>query len=332
MNYNLYKYTCIFLILIIVVILCIFFYNKHNNNNIKYDDGYDVIFDYKPNIIDTFNNIDIDVKNNKPIVMKKYIWVFWECVDNKPYPTYINLCMKIMKKHLDKYDLIFLNEKTIKDYLPDLRDDFENLKIAQKVDYYRVCLLYKYGGIWIDADIIIMKDIKPIFDKLEEKYDYVGFGCTGTKCNNGYLKPSNWIMASRPKSVLMKACLDKLNDKLDKRNIKSIQNDSTYHDYGKIIIWQSLEDLKQIGYNYYHFTSEYDGTRDINKHWIHSPNFFSLDDTIFLDKDKIMFVVLYNSEINQNKDYQWINICDENRLLDKNKEWLCRLFKQAITS
>jgi hypothetical protein len=235
-----------------------------------------------------------------------------------------------MKKHLgSKYNLVFLNEKTVRGYLPNLRSDFDNLKIAQKVDYYRIALLYKYGGIWIDADIIVMRDFDPIFQKLEEGYDYVGFGCTGYECSYGYFRPSNWVMGAKKNSILMAKCLEKLNKKLDLRNVSQEQNDSTYHDYGKIILWDSLDELKPSEYNYYHFTSEHDGARDNNRNWIHIDNFFSTNKTEFLNEKKLLFVVLYNSEIASDPKYKWVYDCDESRLLNGN-EWICSLYRKSL--
>ena len=251
----------------------------------------------------------------------RIIWIYWENINSNKFPTYIKLCMKTMKKHLGtKYNLIFLNEKTIKEYLPNLRNDFDNLKIQQKVDYYRIALLYKYGGIWIDADIIVMRDFDPIFKKLDEGYDYVGFGCTGYECSNGYFKPSNWVMCSKKNGILMALCLDKLNKKLDTRNKKQLQDDSTYHDYGKNILWDSLDELEPFNYEYYHYTSEYDGTRDKNKNWISMNRFFNTDVSEFLNESKLFFIVLYNSEIQPK--YKWVYNCKESRLLYGN-EWIC---------
>ena len=268
--------------------------------------------------------------NNNENKTPRLIWIYWENINRNNNPTYIKLCFDTMKKHLGtKYNLIFLNEKTVKNYLPDLRGDFNNLKIAQKVDYYRIILLYKYGGIWIDADIIVMRDFDPIFQKLDEGYDYVGFGCTGYECSYGYFRPSNWVMGARKGSILMAKCLEKLNKKLDSRNINQVQNDTTYHDYGKIILWDSLDELKPSGYKYYHFTSEYDGARDKNKNWIHVDNFFSTNKTEFLNEPKLFFIVLYNSEISSEPKYKWVYDCDESRLLYGN-EWICSLYRKSL--
>ncbi len=325
-------------LIIILVVLCVILLITHlylrknicsqNKKILKYSDGSDVIFKYSPSEIENFSNTDLDIKKiYPPINTPRNIWVYWENINRSTYPTHIKLCLDIMKKYLGKYNLVILDNNSIKKYLPELRQDFDNLKVAQKVDYYRIELLYKYGGIWIDADIIVMKDLAPIFEKLDEGYDYVGFGCTGGTCSNGKFRPSNWVLGARPNSILMKAVLDKLNVKLDSRNKELEQNDDTYHDYGKVVIWEALEDLKKLGYDYYHFTSEYDGTRDKNLYWIHTPEFFSKEPIEFLDESKIMFVVLYNSELSG--ETNWVKDCDETKLLNSDIN-LSKIYKKAL--
>ena len=276
--------------------------------------------------IDSFSIVSASTfKNSKPIENDtKYVWTYWENKNNNTiYPTHISMCFKTMKKHLSKYKFIILDEKTIKNYLPDLGHNFDNMMIAQKVDYYRIALLYKYGGVWIDADVIVMKNFDDIFQKLT-LYDFVGFGCTGMDCSYGYSRPSNWVLAAKKNSILMKKCLEKLDTKI---NNKTIIND--YHEYGKIIIWESIAELLPFNYKYWHYGSEYDGNRDFNKHWIHSPNHFSKNKTIFLDESKIFFVVLYNSEINETPEYHWVRNCSEKKLIDS-PYWISTLFKKAL--
>jgi hypothetical protein len=293
-------------------------------------DGFDnVQYNYTPNLIEGFDNLNI--QKIYPIMnVPRNIWVYWQNINRTTYPTIIKLCLDTIKKHLgSKYNLIILNENTIKKYLPDIRDDFDNLMVAQKVDYYRIALLYKYGGIWLDADIIVMKDLAPIFEKLDEGYDFVGFGCTGNQCSNGYFRPSNWVLGARPNSVLMKTVLDKLDEKLNNREKNIVQNDETYHDYGKIVIWNALDDLKLTGYDYFHFTSEYDGTRDENQYWLHTPEYFDKTPKKLLDESKVLFMVLYNSEINGNESLQWVKDSDENKLIYSDL-WISSLFRKAL--
>ena len=306
--------------------------STNSTNSCKINgDGSDLVnYNYVPKIVEGFENLDKIKAKYPPIKTPRYIWVYWENINRPNYPTHIKLFLDTIKLHLGtKYKLVILNEKTISQYLPDLRDDFFNLMVAQKVDYYRIALLYKYGGIWLDADIIVMKDLEPIFKKLDEGYDYVGFGCTGYQCSNGKFKPSNWVMGARPQSVLMELILSKLDTKLNLRDTNIKQSDDTYHDYGKMVIWEALDDLKQQGYDYYHFTSEYDGTRDSDKYWVHTPNFFNTNPTKLLAESKVLFIVFYNSEISPRKDLHWIRDCDESQLL-YSKLWLGELYRKAL--
>jgi len=294
------------IIIILVIIVFLYFYNIKNKERFY---------------------------NNNKINYKKVVWVYWENVKRDTFPTYISLCLKnLFNKSKGKYEVIYLNESNIREYLPELRNDFDNLLIAQKTDYYRIALLYKYGGIWIDADIILMKDLQPIFDKLDEGNDYVGFGCTGYQCTNGYGYPCNWVIGSQKNGKLMKKCLEKLDEKLNnKLNLIKKNNpyDESYHDYGKTILWEKIKELEKDNYTYYHFSSEHDGARDINGYWIHAPQFFDINKTEFLDESKLLFVVLYNSEISNNKDYDWMMNGTEDRIINGN-EWLCSLFRKAL--
>ena len=286
-----------------------------------------LIFLLKP--IKITNNFNILTENQNIKNKSRNIWVYWQNINRSTYPTIIKLCMDTMKKYLSKYNLIILDESSIKNYLPDLDDSMlDHMIIAHKVDYYRLELLNKYGGIWIDSDIIIMRDFEPIWSKLDEGWDYVGFGCTGHTCSNGYSKPSNWVMASQPNGKLITKCLEKIKIKINSNKLNSDSKYPEYHDYGKYIIWDSIDELAiESNYKYYHFGSEYDGARDINSQWIHIPNFFSHNPTQFLDESKLIFVVLYNSEFKP--DYLWVNDCEESRLTN-GKEWICSLFRKSL--
>ncbi len=321
------------LIIILIIILAIFLIMKLlSGNNDNYLSGNNDNYLSNSNKENFKSSTVNNTSNNTPDLTPRNIWVYWENINRDSYPTFIKLCLDSMKKYLGKYNLYILDEKTIKKYLPDLRGDFDNLKIAQKVDYYRIALLYKYGGIWLDADIIVMKDLEPIFKKLDSGYDYVGFGCTGGQCSNGYFRPSNWVIGARKNSTLMKNVLDKLNKKLDSRdknNLDNLNSDNSYHDFGKLVIWEALDELRESGYDYYHFTSEYDGTRDVNKYWIHTPEFFSTQPLNFLDESKILFVVLYNSEISGNESLKLIKDCREEELLNSDLN-ISKLYKKAL--
>lgn len=256
----------------------------------------------------------------------KIVWTYWENVNRDKYPTHIKLCFDTMKKHLGN-KLIIVNDKTIHDYIPNLRKDLNKLNIAQKVDYYRIALLYYYGGIWIDADTIVMKNFDDIFDKLKI-YDFVGFGCSSDikKCFNGINKPCNGFMGSKPYGKLITCCFNKLNETL---NVK--KDNYGYFDLGKIIIWKCLNELYNFdkSYNYYHYSCEYDGSRDKNGYFVSANEHFDKKTTHLLNIDNTFIIALTGNRILNYPEYKWILDCDEKELL-YNSYWISELYRKAL--
>lgn len=299
----------------------------------------------------------INLPNNTFSSQKPYLWTYWELVNGatKP-PDYINLCIKTMETNGGLFNLVILNEKTVYDYLPNMRKDIDQLPIALKSDYIRIALLYHYGGIWLDADTIMMTNLKEVVYLLNKGEDFIGFGCTGEICTNGYGVPSNGAMGAKKHSKLMKYCLDKLNEKLDNyfnddsEDSEDIQDsedtedtedttDTTdtedtkelgYFDLGKLIIWDGIRHLEQTeNYTYYHFPSYVDGTRDKQGRWI-ATELTKPVNIELLDESKLMLVFLVNSTIcGDNPEYNSFCKLNGQQILNGNY-FVTHLFKRAL--
>lgn len=262
----------------------------------------------------------------------RIIWTYWENLNGvTEYPTHIKLCLETFYKHLSNYQIIVLNQNSIKQYIPDVRSDMDKLLIAQKVDYYRIALLEKYGGIWVDADTIIMRNFDEIFEKLDSGYDFVGFGCTGNICFNGKYRPSNWLLASKKNGLLMKTTLNLLNNKLNSiksESVHGVHGDHDYHDFGKLIIWQAIDILrKQNNYDYFHYGSEYDGSRDSEGHWIETSRHFDTKDIKLIDESKLFLVFLTNSGINEQQP--WVKTTTRKKILN-GPYWISKYFRKSL--
>jgi hypothetical protein len=181
---------------------------------------------------------------------KKNIWMYWENKNGTKKPSYIELCHKTIFKNCNDFNIHLLDEKTIHNFLPNLRRDLDNkLSIPQKADYYRYQLLYTYGGIWLDSDIIVFKSLEPLMEKLD-KYDYIGSGCNDNNCNKtGYPKPSNWMMISKKNTKFMKMCIDECD------TILNSSKNINYHKLGRELLWKNINILKCSGWDYYHLSS-----------------------------------------------------------------------------
>jgi len=99
--------------------------------------------------------------------MEKNVWVYW--TGHKP--KLIDILFNLMEQHSKKgngYELHILNNSN----LPDLITVpwyFDKLYAAHKADYIRVKLIKKYGGIWLDADTLVMSDLSILFTYFEKK-------------------------------------------------------------------------------------------------------------------------------------------------------------------
>ena len=100
-----------FWIITTILILIVFFIIKYLITNIqfndiisedyfynKYSDGFDVNFDYIPDKIESFQNLNIK-KKYPPMKLNKYIWIYWENIDGAKCPTFVKLCIDSIKKH-----------------------------------------------------------------------------------------------------------------------------------------------------------------------------------------------------------------------------------------
>lgn len=261
------------------------------------------------------NNLENFIDN------KPNIWLYWENKPGSNKSDYLNLCYDTIIKHCSKtFNIHLLDEKKIFKYLPNTRKDLDKkLNIPQKTDYYRYRLLYKYGGIWIDSDTIVMSDLSEIVEKLE-KHDYVGFGCHYTDCKDGgYPRPANWVMASRKNGILMKALVDESEKIVNKKKIG-------YHDLGRKMIWKKIDELKaNSDWDYYHYDSKC-LERDSRDRKLQNHISISNEDVDKNCLDKHLFIPIYNTAPGFP---DWFVKMDKKQIMDSDMH-IGKLFKKSL--
>ena len=99
------------------------------------------------------------------------IWIYWDNLPGKTMPEYIKLCIETIKKNCGSYfEVKLVNSSNVRSYLPSIHRNYNKLKligepetsaknISIRTAYIRAKLLYEYGGIWMDADTILLKDL-----------------------------------------------------------------------------------------------------------------------------------------------------------------------------
>ncbi len=96
-----------------------------------------------------------------------YVWVGGNEKNNT-----IKQCMKTWGKHLEGYEVIEWNENNFDiDSHPFVKAAYKAKKWAYVSDYIRAYVIYKYGGIYLDTDILVLDN----FDRFLNNRAFVGF-------------------------------------------------------------------------------------------------------------------------------------------------------------
>ena len=96
-----------------------------------------------------------------------YVWVGGNEKNNT-----IKQCMKTWGKHLEGYEVIEWNENNFDiDSHPFVKAAYKAKKWAYVSDYIRAYVIYKYGGIYLDTDILVLDN----FGRFLNNRAFVGF-------------------------------------------------------------------------------------------------------------------------------------------------------------
>jgi mannosyltransferase OCH1-like enzyme len=249
----------------------------------------------------------------------KYIWIYWENAPGKQKPYYIDLCHQLIKKFNPNATIITLNKENITKYVT-VPKEWYNLKlIAHRADYARIAVLYKYGGIYIDSDMITLNSYDKIFDLLKT-YDFVGFEYGKNEEKNKNVKHTYrtfvGCLATRPGNIMFKEWLKLATEKI----VRKDNND--WHFLGRDLMNKLLRKYVESGQmSYYSFNNE----KTVTPYKIATKeNYFSttlpLSSVVKIEYQP--FITLYNSFMPKLKLISKDNI--------NSSQWLvCKVFRYA---
>lgn len=153
-----------------------------------------------------------------------YVWV-----GGNPKPKDIQKCMRTWKKYLPDYEIVEWNESNFDiNSHPFVKAAYKAKKWAFVSDYIRAYVLYKEGGIYLDTDNCVLRNL----DKLLDNKAFVGFE------NTNY--PFTACFGAEPKHKFTKAILDYYdnldfsfdkNDQMKNVNTKTV-SDILIKDFG----------------------------------------------------------------------------------------------------
>ena len=140
----------------------------------------------------------------------KIIWSYW---DNPDVPDFVAKCRKNWAKFAPNYEIRYLNKNNIEDYITNMPENWKSLPAYRQADILRLKLLEKYGGIWMDASILLMENP----DKFVGDDITLFVSPVTTKDNPVY---DNWFIASKPNNEVIKKWIVELE--------KAVKNPEVY--------------------------------------------------------------------------------------------------------
>ena len=110
--------------------------------------------------------------------MRKRIFTFWENKKGESSPpAYLELCMETWRNNIPGLELVVINHDNLYEWIDEdyiTRDDLRRMSLPQQKDAISYWIIYKYGGVFLDADTIIIKDIFEEIEKLDDKLYFFG--------------------------------------------------------------------------------------------------------------------------------------------------------------
>ncbi|CAK0852012.1 unnamed protein product, partial [Prorocentrum cordatum] len=127
------------------------------------------------------------------------IFTLWEYPDG-PDP-FIQLNLQTWKAHAPPgAKIVLVNDSNIRRIVPDTPDEYFRLPYpGAKADAVKAGVLYHHGGLYMDADFLVMGSLDSVFEKLQEGWDVVTYtdesGHSGSCFNESH--SSNFLAARR---------------------------------------------------------------------------------------------------------------------------------------
>ncbi|GEM_PF-1577684 len=136
------------------------------------------------------------------------VWMYWEQQGGCRRPAYLDLCMESVERHAAGLEVRLLGPADVIDWLPDLdRATWRRLPSAvHRSDYLRIHLLHRHGGLWLDADVVVLDSLRRLLVPLRHA-DLLGWGAEMDRFYNN-------LFAAWPGSAFLGAWIEEVERRL----------------------------------------------------------------------------------------------------------------------
>ena len=150
--------------------------------------------------------------------MNKRVFMYWVDKVGRSIPAYIQLCLQTWFEHIPDLELVVINHDNLVEWVGDVIDmkRFLRLSLPMQSDIVSYQLLAKYGGIFMDADTIITRDI---FEEVAmiDPHKLVAFGYPNTHSIHVAI-----LMSLLPNNKLITSAADMALERLNSATMASL--------------------------------------------------------------------------------------------------------------
>lgn len=195
-------------------------------------------------VFERYRNIPFEAEVNNG--QEPPIWVCW-LQGEENMPEIVRICYKSLLKHSAGKTVNLVTAENLKEYIqvPDfVKEHLDKGKISRThfADYIRIMLLAKYGGLWIDASVLVTGDIT---DETQRPFYTVK---QRVKDSIYYVSDFRWVVGfigcSQSCGKYMFSCLNTLFDSYLRKRTFFI--DFFLFDYFIAAMYEELPAIKEL--------------------------------------------------------------------------------------
>jgi len=168
--------------------------------------------------------------------LPKIIWTYWH---SNLVPELVAHCFDRMKKYNPDWSMVILNPKNVSKYIDDEIYGLRWAKTPQKItDFIRIALLEKYGGVWLDASLLVNAPLDWLYNFTG--YEFIGYYIDKSTTTRNWPIVENWFLSCTTGCRFVA---------LWKEEFWHINDFDTISEY--------VQNLKDQGVDLHHLTDEY---------------------------------------------------------------------------
>lgn len=131
-------------------------------------------------------------------VIPKLIWTYWH---SKEQPVVVQRCLENWQQLNPDYQINMLHADNLQEFLSEVPVGLTRLNVAKQTDWIRLALLQKYGGIWLDASIILTQSLDWVEQiRRQKQAEFVGYYLTLYTTNPEVPVLDSWFLAAPAQS------------------------------------------------------------------------------------------------------------------------------------